>query len=90
MGFPGGSDGKESTCNAGDLGSIPGLGLSAGGGHGNPLLYSYSPLGHEESDTTEQLSTAHIQKYFLRLNFNFACSNKKALIICKKRPNIEY
>ena len=40
FGFPGGSDGKESTCNAGDLGSIPGLGRSPGGGHGNPLQYS--------------------------------------------------
>ena len=37
MGFPGDSDGKESTCNAGDLGLIPGLGRSPGGGHGNPL-----------------------------------------------------
>ena len=35
--FPGSSDSKESTCNAGDLGSIPGLGRSPGGGHGNPL-----------------------------------------------------
>ena len=40
MGFPGSSVGKESTCNAGDLGSIPGLGRSPGGGHGNPLQYS--------------------------------------------------
>ena len=32
--------GKESTCNAGDLGLIPGLGRSPGGGHGNPLQYS--------------------------------------------------
>ena len=40
-GFPGSSAGKESTCNAGDLGSIPGLGRSSGGGHGNPLQYSY-------------------------------------------------
>ena len=40
MGFPGGSDGKESACNAGDLGLIPGLGRSPGGGHGNPLQYS--------------------------------------------------
>ena len=40
MGFPGGSDGKESTCNAGDLGSIPWLGRSHGEGHGNPLQYS--------------------------------------------------
>ena len=39
-GFPGGSDGKESACNAGDLGSIPGLGRSPGGENGNPLQYS--------------------------------------------------
>ena len=39
-GFLGGSDGKESACNAGDLGSIPGLGRSPRGGHGNPLQYS--------------------------------------------------
>ena len=37
QGFPGGSDGKESDCNAGDQGSIPELGRSLGGGHGNPL-----------------------------------------------------
>ena len=35
--FLGGSDGKESTCNVGHLGSIPGLGRSPGGGHSNPL-----------------------------------------------------
>ena len=37
LGFPGGSDGKESTWNAGDLGLIPGLGRCPGGGHGNAL-----------------------------------------------------
>ena len=37
LGFPGGSVGKESACNVGDLGSVPGLGRSPGGGHGNPL-----------------------------------------------------
>ena len=71
LGFPGSSAGKESACNAGDLGLIPGLGRSPGGGHGNPLQYScpenphgqrsltgYSPWGHKESDTTERLSTA--------------------------------
>ena len=48
-GFPGSSAGKESACNAGDLGSIPGLGRSPGGGQGYPLQYSglensmYSP-----------------------------------------------
>ena len=36
-GFPGGSDGKDSTCNVGDLGSTPGLGRYPGGRHGNPL-----------------------------------------------------
>ena len=39
-GFPGGSDGEASACNAGDLGSIPGLGRSPGKGNGNPLQYS--------------------------------------------------
>ena len=39
-GFSGGSEGKESACNAGDLGLILGLGRSPGGGHGNPLQYS--------------------------------------------------
>ena len=49
-GFPGALVGKESTCNAGDLDSIPGLGRPSGRGHGNPLLYSY--LG--ESPWTEE------------------------------------
>ena len=35
LGFPGGSDSKESTCNGGDLGLIPGSGRDSGGGHGN-------------------------------------------------------
>ena len=39
-GFPGGSDGKESACNERDLDSIPRLGRSPGGQHGNPLQYS--------------------------------------------------
>ena len=38
--FPGGPDGKESACNAGDLGSLPGSGRSPGEGTGNPLQYS--------------------------------------------------
>ena len=40
MGFPGGAEVKASACNAGDLGSIPGLGRSPGKGNGNPLQYS--------------------------------------------------
>ena len=69
--FSGGSGcKKKSTCNAGDLGLIPGLGRSLERGHGNPLQYfclenphgqrsveGYSPWGHKEVDTTERLST---------------------------------
>ena len=64
--FPGGSDSKESACNAGDQSLIPRLRRSPGGGYGNPLQYSclenphgkrslvgYSPWGHKESDMTE-------------------------------------
>ena len=60
MQVPGGSDGKQFACNMGDLGLIPGLGRSPGGGYGNPLQYSclenphgqrilvgYSPWGHK-------------------------------------------
>ena len=40
LGFPGGSDGKESACNAGDQGLIPGSGRSPGKGNANPFQYS--------------------------------------------------
>ena len=40
LGFPGGSDGKESACSAGDLSSVPGSGRSPGAGNGNPLQYA--------------------------------------------------
>ena len=64
MGFPCGSAGNESACNAGDLGLSPELGRSPGEGKGYPLQYSgleipmdcivqYSPWGHKESDMTE-------------------------------------
>ena len=66
LGFPGGSDGKESSFSAEDLGLIPELGRSPGGEHGNPLQYSclenpsgqrslvgHSPRGRKELDTTE-------------------------------------
>ena len=60
LGYPCGSAGKESACNAGNLGSIPGLGSSPGEGKGYPLQYSgldnsmdCSPWGHKEPDMTE-------------------------------------
>ena len=65
-GFPGGSNGKVSAHNVGDLGSIPGSGRSPGEGNGNPLQYSClensmdggawwanSPWDSKESETTE-------------------------------------
>ena len=79
LGFPGGSDGKESTRNAGDLGLIPRLGRSHGG-HGNPLQYSclenphgqrslvgYSPWGCKELDMTEWLSTVLASEVMLTI-----------------------
>ena len=67
-GFPGGSDGKASTCNAGDPASIPGVRkiswrrkwqptpvLLPRKFHGWRSLVGYSPWGHKESDTTERL-----------------------------------
>ena len=64
-GFPGGSVSKESACNAGDLGSIPGLGRSPREGNGYPLQYSclqnsmepggLQSMGSQESDTIERL-----------------------------------
>ena len=47
MSFPGGSDGKASACNAGDLGSIPGLGRCPGEGNGNPLQVCGDDLDSE-------------------------------------------
>ena len=72
LGFPGVSDSKESACKVGDLGSIPGMGRSPGGGHGNPLHYSRlenphgrrsltPPRGRKELDMTEQLSKTQHQ-----------------------------
>ena len=67
--YPCGSDGKESTCNEGNVGSIPGSERSPGEGNGNPLQYSclgnlmnrrslagYSPWGQKESDMPEHMT----------------------------------
>ena len=69
MAFPGGSDGKESACEAGDLGFIPGSGRSPGEGNDHPLQHSslenphgqrslagHSARGRKQSDTTEGLT----------------------------------
>ena len=84
LGFPGGSDGQEYTCNTEDLGSISELGRSPGGGHGNPLqnagletahgqrsVEGYSPWGGKESDTTEHLNTHSSKVGFVKIFFFF-------------------
>ena len=74
QGFPGGSVVKNPPANTGDMGSIPGLGRSPGGGNGNPLPYSclekkshgqrglvdYSPRGHKETQLSIDTHTQGI------------------------------
>ena len=82
MGFPHSSDGNESACSAGDLGTIPGSGRSPGEeslpGKSTPVslpgksqgqrsLMGCSPWGHKESGTTEQLTHTHTRVYGLWL-----------------------
>ena len=74
MSFPGDIDGKEFSCNAGELGSISGSGRSPVEGNGNPLQYTglgnpidrgawgATVMGHKDSDMTEQLSLTHNKK----------------------------
>ena len=82
---------KESACNLGDLGLIPGLGRPPGGGHGNPLQYSclenphgqrslagYSPWVQRESDTTKRLSTA---QHAIILTLSMKKEREKILLI---------
>ena len=74
LGFPGGSDGKEATCNVEDLGSIPGLGTSSGEGNDYPLQYSclensmnrgaWRVTVHGVAKTWTHLSHFHFQDNF--------------------------
>ena len=82
LGFPGGSEAKASTCNAGDLGSITGSGRSPGEGNGNPLQYSCleNPM-----DRRAWLVTVHgFSKSRTRLSdFTFTCF----VLVKKKQTN---
>ena len=85
MGFPGGSDGKESACSAGDLSLIPGSGRSLGEGNGYPHQYSclknsldigtWRATVHEvtESDMTEQLMHTHRGCIYLYIYIYICC-----------------
>ena len=76
-GFPGGSDGKASTCNAGDPSSIPGSGISPGEGNGNPLQY---PCLENPMDSGAWWATVHaVAKSQTRLS-DFTSVGPDALI----------
>ena len=97
-GFPGDSDGKESSCNAGDLGLIPGLGRSPGEGNGTPLQYSglensmdrgvWKAIVHGVAKRQTGLSDFHTHKQSFRnqnsdVNFRQQdCKYHKIPIIC--------
>ena len=98
MDFLAGSDGKESACNAGNLGSTPGLGRFPGEGNGNPLqrscpenfhgqrsLAGYSLWGRKESDLTERLSQVIFEMGFLKIAVEMIIARifkKLALVYC--------
>ena len=62
LGFPGSSAGKVSACNVRDLGSISGLGRSPGGGHGNPLQYSFLPGESPWTEEPGRLQSLELQR----------------------------
>ena len=73
MGFPDSSVGKESSCNAGDLGSIPGLGRSPGEGKGYPFQYS----GLENSTDCTVHRVAKSRTRLSDFHFQYDCVNGK-------------
>ena len=79
-GFPGRSVGKESTCNAGDLGLIPGLGRFPGERNGYKIVFwpakfhgLCSPWDHKESDMTERLSLTYPEAFAYAKSPKFEC-----------------
>ena len=82
QGFPGSSDGKESARNAGDLGSIPGLGRSPGEGNGNPLQYSC--LGNPMDGGVRQAIVCGVAKSRTQLSdftfFTFTYAHRKKVM----------
>ena len=79
QGFPGSSVGKESACNARDVGSIPGLGRSSGEGKGYPLQYSglensMDFIVHGVAKSRRQLNDFHFHFHLWRQNASHSCS----------------
>ena len=70
--FPGGSDSKESACNAGDLGSVPGSGRSPGEGNGYPLQYSCLENSMDmEPGGLQSMQSQRIRHNLVTNNFTF-------------------
>ena len=99
MVFLDGSDGKESTCNAGDLGLIPGLGRSLGEGNGNPLQYSclknsvdrgawraMGSMGSQRARHTERLTHTHTGLCSAARGLQAALSHGGNLSLGSRRP----
>ena len=99
--FPGGSDGKESACNAGDAGSIPGWGRPPAEGNVYPRLYSwpgtsheqrtlagYSPWGRKESNTTECLTLSLV--FFFTLHHTALLTGNAWTHYCKDQTQMLY
>ena len=92
-GFPGGSDGKESTCNAGDLGSVPGSRGSAGEGNGYPLQYSCleNPMQLQQKtlhlrEVGEAVKVAHFEIYYVTESKGMALTFPKYLLCTRPCP----
>ena len=92
LGFPGGSAGKESTCNAQDLGSIPGLGRSPGKGKGYPLQYfglenSMDYAIHGVTKRRTRLSNFHFASLPVTFVIAFLPRSKHLLMSCLQSPS---
>ena len=87
--FPGGSDGKASAYNAGDLGSVPGSGRSPGEGNGNPL--QYSSLKNPMDRGTWQATVHGVAKSWTQLSdFTFTFLNKQECVACQISPIFDF
>ena len=82
--FPGGSDGKESACNEGEPGSVPGLGRSPGEGHGNPLQYFYL---EKSTDRGAWQATVHrVKQYFSK---NLSNDENSQIVISSNHTELQ-
>ena len=94
LGFPCSSAGKESTCNAGDLGSIPGLGRSPGEGKGYPLQYSglensMDCILHGVAKSRTRLSDFHLVPWCARVS-EFLHKYNKSHVNCFKNKSARH